>query len=170
MADRVTGSRKIDGTFGRITRVVTGSKRSAREAMAEMEIGLSKRPADALRLAQGMTVGQLLPRWLARATTRWTLLRERVPGAETVRRHDLRRWQATVLLDAGVPHRASLRASASRSHHDRADLRAPHPTSRHSLPPDVHDLPPSVATNVSRRTARLRGRTAEATRRDRERV
>ena len=63
----ITGARRTDGRYARVTRVVTGSKRSAREAMAEMEIDLSKRPADALRLAQGMTVGQLLPRWLAHA-------------------------------------------------------------------------------------------------------
>ncbi len=35
--------------------------------MAAMEIGLSRRPDDALRAAQGMTVGQLLARWLVHA-------------------------------------------------------------------------------------------------------
>ena len=65
----LTGSRKADGTYARVTRVVAGTKRAARQAMAEMDIDLAKRPHDRRRVGSGVTVGQLLSRWLAHAET-----------------------------------------------------------------------------------------------------
>jgi integrase len=37
------------------------------------------------------------------ASAKWEVARSRVPGGESVRLHDLRHFQATLLLDAGVP-------------------------------------------------------------------
>ena len=59
-------------------------------------------------------------------TARWSRTR-RAAGVQGVRLHDLRHWQATQLLDAGVPvPTVAARLGPRRRHDDDEDLRPPH--------------------------------------------
>ena len=64
----VSDLRQPDGTYGRIARVVVGPKRVAKPVLAEIELSHAKSPEARTRAAEGLTVGQLLTRWLEHAS------------------------------------------------------------------------------------------------------
>lgn len=94
-----TGRDPATGKYGRVVRTIEArGKRQAKTALGRLEFEVQAGQV----VAKDPTFTELLDRWMAHVN-RWARTRKLADVPKTIRVHDLRRWQATQLLDAGVP-------------------------------------------------------------------